>query len=72
MQASANLVWGFESQALISGHSLFLLIQVSLFDLEARFFAPTHNCRVLSRAGAVKVGRRANVAAHFQHGQAMP
>ena len=31
---------------------------VSLFDLEARFFAPTHTCRTPARAGAVKIGRR--------------
>jgi hypothetical protein len=29
-----------------------------LFDPEARFFAPTHTSQTLSRAGAVKVGRR--------------
>ena len=29
----------------------------------ARFFVPTHKSQTLSRAGAVKVGRRANVAA---------
>jgi hypothetical protein len=34
---------------------------VSLFDLEARFFAPTHTFPMLSRAGAVKVGRRADL-----------
>jgi hypothetical protein len=40
---------------------------VSLFDPEARLFAPTHKSRTLSRAGAVKVGRRANAATHCHH-----
>jgi hypothetical protein len=31
---------------------------VSLFDLEAGFFAPTHMYWTLARAGAVKAGRR--------------
>jgi len=31
---------------------------ISLFDLKAHFFAPTRSVRALSRAGAVKVGRR--------------
>jgi hypothetical protein len=34
-----------------------------LFDLKARFFVPTHGSLTSSRAGAVKVGRRANFAA---------
>src|ERR1700738_2264269 len=36
---------------------------VSLFDLKARFFVPTRSSARPSRAGAVKVGRRANLAA---------
>ncbi len=36
---------------------------VSLFDLKARFFVPTRGSLTSSRAGAVKVGRRANFAA---------
>jgi hypothetical protein len=36
---------------------------VSLFDLKARFFVPTRSSLTSSRAGAVKVGRRANLAA---------
>ena len=35
----------------------------SVFDLKARFFVPTHGSLTSSRAGAVKVGRRANFAA---------
>src|ERR1700680_4656737 len=38
-------------------------IPVSLFDLESRFFAPTHTCWRPARAGAVKVGRRSGLAA---------
>ena len=38
-------------------------IPVSLFDLESRFFAPTRASPRSSRAGAVKVGRRTNLAA---------
>ena len=37
-------------------------ISVSLFDLKARFFAPTHGFRAPARAGTVKVGRRANLS----------
>ncbi len=36
---------------------------VSLFDLKARFFVPTRGSLTSSRAGAVKVGRRAELAA---------
>jgi hypothetical protein len=36
---------------------------VSLFDLKARFFVPTRTSLTSARAGAVKVGRRANLAA---------
>ena len=38
-------------------------IPVSLFDLESRFFAPTHTCWRPARTGAVKVGRRSGLAA---------
>jgi hypothetical protein len=38
-------------------------IPVSLFDLESRFFAPTRSIAKPARAGAVKVGRRPNLAA---------
>ena len=37
-------------------------IPVSLFDLESRFFAPTHTCWKSARAGAVKAGRRSALA----------
>src|SRR5208282_5445554 len=39
-------------------------IPVSLFDLESRFFAPTRSIAKPARAGAVKVGRRPNLAAY--------
>jgi hypothetical protein len=39
------------------------VLSVSLFDLKARFFVPTRGSLTSSRAGAVKVGRRANLAA---------
>jgi hypothetical protein len=42
---------------------IFCPSSVSLFDLKARFFVPTRGSLTSSRAGAVKVGRRANVAA---------
>ena len=42
---------------------IFCPSSVSLFDLKARFFVPTHGSLTSSRAGAVKVGRRANLAA---------
>jgi hypothetical protein len=41
----------------------FFPLSVSLFDLKARFFVPTRTSLTLARAGAVKVGRRANLAA---------
>src|SRR6266702_1377996 len=42
---------------------IFCPSSVSLFDLKARFFVPTRSSLTSSRAGAVKVGRRANLAA---------
>jgi hypothetical protein len=42
---------------------IFFPSSVSLFDLKARFFVPTRGSLTSSRAGAVKVGRRANLAA---------
>src|SRR5712691_11802823 len=39
------------------------LIPVSLFDLESRFFAPTHLVLRPTRTGPVKVGRRSALAA---------
>jgi hypothetical protein len=38
-------------------------IPVSLFDLESRFFAPTHTWWTPARTGAVKVGRRSALSA---------
>jgi hypothetical protein len=37
--------------------------RLSLFDREARFFVPTCASLTSARAGAVKVGRRTNLAA---------
>src|SRR5271169_6240114 len=34
----------------------------ALFDLKAHFFAPTRIVQMLSRAGAVKVGRRSDIS----------
>ena len=42
---------------------IFCPSSVSLFDLKARFFVPTRGSLTSSRAGAVKVGRRADLAA---------
>jgi hypothetical protein len=42
---------------------IFCPSSVSLFDLKARFFVPTRGSLTSSRAGAVKVGRRVNLAA---------
>src|SRR5258708_34587196 len=42
---------------------IFCPSSVSLFDLGARFFVPTHGSLTSSRAGAAKVGRRANFVA---------
>ena len=36
--------------------------RVSWFDLEARFFVPTHRSRTAARAGAVKIGRRSSLS----------
>ena len=35
-----------------------------MFDVESRFFAPTRSIAKPARAGAVKVGRRPNLAAY--------
>src|SRR4249920_1540034 len=52
----------FLSRSSQSGNSV-VFRQFPLFDLKARFFVPTRGSLTSSRAGAVKVGRRANVAA---------
>ncbi len=44
--------------------SFSLYRSVSLFDLESRFFAPTRSIARPARAGAVKVGRRSNLASY--------
>src|SRR6202171_2692852 len=62
MPASKNLVWGLGSQAENSQHAIFSFNSISLFDLNAHFFAPTHSVQTLSRAGFVKVGRRSDIS----------
>ena len=58
---SGSLYGAFFVKPVRRGLSFFL---VSFFVRSgARFFVPTHKSQTLSRAGAVKVGRRANVAA---------
>ena len=42
--------------------SLTVFIPVSLFGLKARFFAPAHASGSPTRAGAVKIGRRSDIA----------
>ena len=42
---------------------IFFPSSVSLFDLKARFFVPPRASLTSARAGAVKVGRRTNLAA---------
>ena len=42
----------------------YLSFLIGLFDLKSRFFAPTRSIAKPARAGAVKVGRRPNLAAH--------
>jgi hypothetical protein len=60
-----NLYGAFEVKHLFHGilHFLPSFIPVSLFDLESRFFAPTHMGWRPARAGAVKAGRRSALAA---------
>ncbi|MGA7308879.1 MAG: hypothetical protein WBX05_08010, partial [Pseudolabrys sp.] len=41
---------------------LFSFIPISLFDLKAHFFATTRSVQTLSRADAVKVGRRSDIS----------
>jgi hypothetical protein len=43
---------------------------ISLFDSKAHFFAPTRIVQMLSRAGAVKVGRRSDISS--RSGDARP
>ena len=56
----AFIVKRFQSSDL----SFLLSRSVSLFDVESRFFAPTRSIAKPARAGAVKVGRRPNLAAY--------
>ena len=59
--STAYLYEGLTSQALCSGHP-FSLFRVSWFNLKASFFVPTRRPHTLSRAGAVKVGRRTSLS----------
>ena len=61
MAVVPTLYEGLTSQALCSGHP-FSLFRVSWFNLKARFFVPTRRPHTLSRAGAVKVGRRTSLS----------
>jgi hypothetical protein len=63
MPARGFLVWGFFCQRVSARRRLFFPSTVSLFDLKARFFVPTRAPLTSARAGAVKVGRRVNLAA---------
>src|SRR6516165_4567851 len=58
------LVWALCCEAHFQSGDLFFLLSssVSLFDLESRFFAPTHSIARPARAGAVKVGRRTDLS----------
>ena len=47
-----------KSSTYFTAFSTFFFFPVSLFDLEARFFVPTHTCWTPARTGAVKAGRR--------------
>jgi hypothetical protein len=60
-RARGFLVWGL-SRSFGRAPHLFPSA-VSLFDLKARFFVPTRASLMSARAGAVKVGRRTNLAA---------
>jgi hypothetical protein len=51
---------------------IFSFIPISLFDLKAHFFAPTRGVQTLSRAGAVKVGRRSDISSCAWRFQATP
>jgi hypothetical protein len=68
--SSETLVWGLRSQAENSRHAIFSFNPISLFDLKAHFFAPTRIVQMLSRAGAVKVGRRSDISS--RSGDARP
>jgi hypothetical protein len=57
------LYGAFEVKHLFHAFSTSFTLPVSLFDLESRFFAPTHTCWRPARTGAVKVGRRSGLAA---------
>src|SRR5258705_13577334 len=69
--ATGLLVWGLFCQGVSGGRRILFPSSVSLFDLEARFSVPTRASLTSTRAGAVKVGRRANLAT-FRPFQAIP
>ena len=61
---SACALYGLFVVKRFQSSDLFFLLSssVSLFDLESRFFAPTHSIARPARAGAVKVGRRTDLS----------
>ena len=61
VNAEQALYEAFEVKHYLSAFFTFF-IPVSLFDLESRFFAPTHECWKPARAGTVKAGRRSALA----------
>jgi hypothetical protein len=61
MNAEQALYEAFEVKHYFAAFST-SFIPVSLFDLESRFFVPTHGCGKPARAGAVKAGRRSALA----------
>jgi hypothetical protein len=61
VNAEQALYEAFEVKHYLTAFFTFF-IPVSLFDLESRFFAPTHECWKPARAGTVKAGRRSALA----------
>ena len=51
---------------------LYFLVPSFLVQSEGRFFVPTRKTHTLSRAGAVKVGRRASLSAKHRWCQTTP
>jgi hypothetical protein len=64
------LYGALEVKQRIHGMLFFPSNPISLFDSKAHFFAPTRIVRMLSRAGAVKVGRRSDISS--RSGDARP
>ena len=62
VNAEQALYGAFEVKHTFHTNLLFFFIPVSLFDLESRFFAPTHARVEADAHRAVKVGRRSALA----------